>query len=173
MEEVKKRSDNFNAVLFAQLDLASLQSVRDFSSKMLETEPQIDILINNAGIMIPPYTKTEDGFEIQFGVNHLAHFLLTNLLLERMKESPAARIVNVSSLAHQYGKINFDDLQSEVSYSRVWAYSQSKLANVIFTRSLAARLRDSPNVTTYSLHPGSVDTELQRHVFVFVSCNIL
>ncbi len=174
VEEVKKRSDNFNAVLFAQLDLASLQSVRDFSSKMLETEPQIDILINNAGIMIPPYTKTEDGFEIQFGVNHLAHFLLTNLLLERMKESPAARIVNVSSLAHQYGKINFDDLQSEVSYSRVWAYSQSKLANVIFTRSLAARLRDSPNVTTYSLHPGSVDTELQRHVnFVLVSCIIL
>ena len=159
---VKDRSKN-EAVVFVQLDLASLQSVHEFAARILSQEPRIDILINNAGVMVPPYAKTQDGFELQFGVNHLAHFLLTNLLLDRIKEAPSARIVNVSSLAHHYGKINFDDLQSEKKYSRVGAYCQSKLANVLFTRSLAQRLKDT-RVTTYSLHPGSIRTELARHV---------
>lgn len=162
VQVVKERSKN-EAVVFAQLDLASLQSVRDFATRILNQEPRIDILINNAGVMVPPYTKTEDGFELQFGVNHLAHFLLTNLLLDRIKEAPSARIVNVSSLAHHFGKINFDDLQSEKKYSRTGAYCQSKLANVLFTRSLAQSLKDT-QVTTYSLHPGSIRTELARHV---------
>ena len=162
VEHVKKVTRNED-VVFAQLDLASLDSVRDFAAKILEEEPRIDILINNAGVMVPPYTKTSDGFELQIGVNHLAHFLLTNLLLERLKQAPTARIVNVSSMAHIWGKINFDDLQSEQSYSRQGAYSQSKLANVVFTRSLARRLKDT-NVTAYSLHPGAVKTELSRHV---------
>ena len=161
--EVRKRSGSDN-VVFMQLDLASLTSVRQFAARVLEEEPRLDILINNAGVMACPYTKTEDGFEMQFGVNHLAHFLLTNLLLDRLTEAPSARIVNLSSLAHAFGKINFDDLNSEQSYGSWSAYGQSKLANILFTRSLAKRL-EGTNVTVNAVHPGSVITELQRHSF--------
>ena len=160
--EVRERSGNENAV-FRQLDLSSLASVRQFSAKILEEEPRIDILINNAGVMMCPYSKTADGFEMQFGTNHLGHFLLTNLLLDRIKEAPSGRIINVSSLAYRFGKINFDDLNSQQSYSETGAYSQSKLANILFTRSLAKRL-EGTNVTANCLHPGAVATELQRHV---------
>ena len=111
-----------------------------------------------------PYSKTKDGFEMQLGVNHLGHFLLTSLLLDRLKEDVPSRIVNVSSLAHEFGKINFDNLMSEKSYNRMTAYGQSKLANVLFTRQLAERL-EGTGVTVYSLHPGSVRTELARHMF--------
>ena len=111
-----------------------------------------------------PYSKTKDGFELQFGINHLGHFLLTNLLLDRLKESAPSRIVNVSSLAHQWGSINFDDLMSKKSYNKILAYGQSKLANILFTRELARRL-EGTGVTAYSLHPGSVRTELQRHAW--------
>ena len=166
VEEVKKRA-NSEDVVFVQLDLASLQSVREFAAKMLEEEAHIDLLINNAGVCIPPYTLTKDGFELQFGVNHLAHFLLTNLLLDRIKESPSARIVNVSSVVYIFGKINFDDLKSERSYSAMLAYARSKLANILFTRQLAKRL-EGTSVTTYSLHPGSIRTELQRHINSFL-----
>ena len=159
--EVKRRCSNQN-VVFVQLDLASLKSVRAFATKVLKEEPRIDILINNAGVMHTPYTKTEDGFELQFGVNHLAHFLLTNLLLDRIKESPSGRIVNLTSLGHKWGTINFDDLHGEKSYSQTGAYFQSKLANILFTRSLAKRLQGT-NVTAYSVHPGAVNTELVRH----------
>ena len=162
--EVRKRSGSDN-VVFLQLDLASLTSVRQFAARVLEEEPRLDILINNAGVMACPYTKTEDGFEMQFGVNHLAHFLLTNLLLDRLKEAPSARIVNLSSLAHAFGKINFDDLNSEKSYSSWSVYSQSKLANILFTRSLAKRLQGT-NTIVNAVHPGGVRTELQRHSFV-------
>ena len=160
--EVKERSKS-DDVVFSKLDLSSLQSVREFSERTLEEESHIDILLNNGGVMIPPYSTTEDGFELQFGVNHLGHFLLTNLLLERMKKAPAGRIITVSSLAHIGGKINFDDLQSKQSYSRIGAYAQSKLANIIFTKSLAKMLRGT-NTTAYCLHPGSVKTELSRHI---------
>ena len=166
VEAVKSRSKNEN-VVFVKLDLASLKSVRDFSDRVLQDEVHIDILINNAGVMVPPYTKTEDGFELQIGVNHLAHFLLTNLLLERIKETPSSRIINVSSLAHRRGKINFDDLQSEQSYSPMREYAQSKLANVLFTQSLAKRMKGT-NATAYSLHPGAVRTELGRHINVIL-----
>ena len=167
--EVKRRSKSKN-IVFSKLDLASLKSVREFAERTLGEEPRIDILINNAGVMAPPYTITEDGFELQFGINHLGHFLLTNLLLERIKEAPAGRIVNVSSRTHRRGRINFDDLQSKGSYSRFYAYGQSKLANILFTQSLAKRLRGT-NTTAYSLHPGGVKTELGRHFpRVFVSC---
>ena len=159
--EVRKRSGS-DDVVFVQLDLASLTSVRQFAAKVLEEEPRLDILINNAGVMACPYTKTEDGFEMQFGVNHLAHFLLTNLLLDRLKEAPSARIVNVSSHGHIMGKINFDDLNSQRSYGAWSAYGHSKLANILFTRSLAKRL-EGTNVTANALHPGSVKTELGRH----------
>lgn len=119
--------------------------------------------------MACPKSSTKDGFEMQLGVNHLGHFLLTNLLLDTLKKSAPSRIVNVSSSAHYYGKLNKDDLNSERSYSRVNAYSQSKLANVLFTRELAKRL-DGTGVVTNSLHPGAVKTELARHVswFTFI-----
>ena len=161
--EVRKRSNNDNAV-FCQLDLASLESVRKFASKILEEEPRIDILINNAGVMaLPQRTLTIDGFEMQFGTNHLGHFLLTNLLLDRIKEAPSARIVNVSSGAHRQGKMDFDNLNSEKSYVPWVAYGTSKLANILFTRSLAKRL-EGTNVTANSLHPGVINTELARHL---------
>lgn len=159
-------------VVYSQLDLASLRSVREFSSRTLEEEPHIDILINNAGVLMAPYSKTEDGFELQFGVNHLAHFLLTNLLLERLKEAPAARVVNVSSVVHEKGKINFDDLHFEKSYQSFTAYRQSKLANILFTKALAKRLKNT-NVITCSLHPGIVKTQIVRHKSVLVSVNVL
>jgi NAD(P)-dependent dehydrogenase (short-subunit alcohol dehydrogenase family) len=161
-KDVKQRGKSDN-VIFSKLDLASLQSVRDFSERTLEEEPRIDILINNAGVMIPPYATTKEGFELQFGVNHLGHFLLTNLLLERIKEAPAGRILNLSSRGHRRGKINFADLQSKQSYSRMGAYAQSKLANILFTQTLAKKLKET-NVTTYSLHPGLVRTDLGRHI---------
>ncbi len=168
VELVKKRSGN-NNVLFMQLDLASLESVRSFSARALDSEAHIDILVNNAGVMACPSMKTVDGYEMQFGVNHLSHFLLTNLLLDRIKEAPSARIVNLSSMGHKWGKINFDDLNLTQNYSPWIAYFQSKLANVLFTRSLAKRLQGT-NVTTNSVHPGGVRTELGRHMnFLVVS----
>ena len=169
--EVKRQSKS-EEIMFSKLDLASLRSVREFSERTLGEEPRIDILINNAGVIGPSYTITEDGFELHFGVNHLGHFLLTNLLLERIKEAPAGRVVTVSSAAHRRKWISFDDLQSKRSYSKFHAYGQSKLANILFTQSLAKRLKGT-NVTAYSLHPGVVLTELARHLpRIFVSCFI-
>ncbi len=145
-------------MVFRQLDLASLTSIRQFAAQILEEEPRIDILVNNAGVMMCPYSQTEDGFEMQFGVNHLGHFLLTNLLLEHLTEAPAARIVNVPSLAYRGGKMNFEDLNwNHTTYSRIGAYCQSKLANILFTRALAKCL-EGTNVTVNALHPGSVNT---------------
>jgi len=151
-------------IFFMALDLSSLQSVRDFADSFLKQYKRLDILINNAGVMMCPYSKTKDGFEMQFGTNHLGHFALTNLLLGRLKESAPSRIVNVSSSAHQLfcKGINFDDLQSEKGYSSTTAYGQSKLANVLLTKELDRKMK-STGVTSYTLHPGAVDTELQRH----------
>uniref|UniRef100_A0A182P3Q7 K Homology domain-containing protein n=1 Tax=Anopheles epiroticus TaxID=199890 RepID=A0A182P3Q7_9DIPT len=146
-----------------ELDLASLESIRKFAKGFLEEEKRLDILINNAGVMACPKALTNDGFEQQLGVNHLGHFLLTNLLLDRLKASAPSRIINLSSLAHKYGKINQKDLNSEHSYNQVTAYCQSKLANVMFTRELAKRLQGT-SVTAYAVHPGTVDTDLPRHM---------
>lgn len=162
LESIKQESGSQDVYLRI-LDLASQASVRNFASDYIAEEPQLDILINNAGIMMCPYSKTEDGIEMQFGTNHIGHFLLTMLLLDKIKSSAPARIVNVSSLAHKDGTINFEDINSEKSYSEIKAYRQSKLANVLFTRSLHERLAGS-EVTTYSLHPGVIKTELSRHV---------
>ena len=156
-------------MVFVQLDLSSLDSVRDFAAKILEEVPQIDILINNAGVMmIPERRLTKDGFEMQFGTNHLGHFLLTNLLLDRIKEAPSARIVNVSSIAYRSGVINIDDLNSERSYAPIAVYCKSKLANILFTRGLAKRLQGT-NVTANALHPGGIRTGLQQHSKLLVS----
>lgn len=160
-EQIRKQTGNGNVVV-ERLDLASLESVRDFCQKINNQENRIDILINNAGIMMCPKWKTKDEFEMQFGTNHLGHFLLTNLLLDKIKKSAPSRIVNVSSLAHEKGKMNWEDLMSEKSYDPQEAYRQSKLANVLFTRELADRLKGS-GVVTFSLHPGVVRTELGRY----------
>jgi len=148
-----------------QLDLGSLKSVRKFTEEFLAEFPKLHILVNNAGVMMCPFSLTEDGFEQQFGVNHLGHFALTNLLLPRIKESgPKTRIVNLSSLGHKsfaYFKMN-DLLWKENKYSDLYAYGQSKLCNVLFTKELHKRLADT-DITVYAVHPGAVATDLIRH----------
>ncbi|KAK2886653.1 retinol dehydrogenase 12, like [Channa argus] len=161
-KEVIESSGNENVVCM-KLDLADSKSIREFAEAINKDEPKLNILINNAGVMVCPYGKTADGFEMQIGVNHLGHFLLTYLLIDLIKKSTPARIVNVSSMAHSFGSINLDDLNSEQSYDKNKAYAQSKLANVLFTRSLAKRL-EGTGVTTYSLHPGVIKTDLWRHL---------
>ncbi|XP_048843378.1 retinol dehydrogenase 13-like isoform X3 [Brienomyrus brachyistius] len=136
------------------------ETARDLAER---EEERVDILINNAGVMRCPAWRTENGFEMQFGVNHLGHFLLTNLLLDKLKSSAPSRIINLSSLAHIVGEMDFDDLNWEKKkYDTKKAYCQSKLANVLFTRELAGRLQGT-GVTVNALHPGVVATDLGRH----------
>ncbi|XP_024114184.2 retinol dehydrogenase 13 [Oryzias melastigma] len=162
-EEIRESTGNGNVVV-RHLDLASVYSVRTFAKEFLDTEDRLDILINNAGVMMCPKWLTEDGFETQLAVNHLGHFLLTNLLLAKMKSSAPSRVVNVSSIAHRGGRIDFDDLFfSRRPYSALESYRQSKLANVLFTRELARRLKGL-GVSAFCLHPGVIRTELGRHV---------
>ncbi len=144
----------------ASLDLASLQSVHTFADGY--AHDRLDLLINNAGVMAAPYSKTVDGFELQFGTNHLGHFALTGRLLDRLLTTPAARVVTVSSTAHKFGRIDFDDLQSERSYRRWPAYGQSKLANLLFALELNRRLRArDADVLSVAAHPGYAATNLQ------------
>jgi retinol dehydrogenase 14 len=138
-------------------DLSSQSEVRRLASEALERLPQIDVLVNNVGGYWKTRHVTADGLERTFAVNHLGPFLLTALLLDRMKENASARIVTVASHAHTQGRIGFDDLQGERSYSGARAYNQSKLANILFTRELERRLRGS-GVTAHALHPGVVNT---------------
>ncbi len=151
----------------AELDLASLASVRRFATSFLSKHPKLHGLVNNAGVMNTPQGQTADGFETQLGVNHLGHYLLTELLLDRLKESAPSRIVNVSSCYHDFamgreGRIAFDDLQFEKRKYDGWtAYAQSKLANVLHAKALAKRL-DGAGVTAVSVHPGWVRTKLIR-----------
>lgn len=159
--EIRAETKN-SQVLVRKLDLSDTKSIRAFAEGFLAEEKQLHILINNAGVFMCPYSKTADGFEIQLGINHLGHFLLTHLFLERLKESAPARVVNVSSLLHHIGRIHFRDLQSEKNYSPFFSYCQTKLANVLFTRELAKRLQGT-GVTTYAVHPGLVLTEVTRH----------
>lgn len=138
-------------------DLTSQSEVRRLATEALQRLPQIDVLVNNVGGYWNTRHVTADGLERTFAVNHLASFLLTNLLLDRMKDNVSARVVTVASHAHTQGRIDFDDLQGERSYSGARAYNQSKLANVLFTHELARRLRGS-GVTANALHPGVVST---------------
>ncbi|WP_353952580.1 SDR family oxidoreductase [Knoellia sp. S7-12] len=138
-------------------DLSSQTQVRRLATELLDTLPRIDVLINNAGGYWNTRHVTDDGLERTFAINHLAPFLLTSLLLERLKDSSDGRVVTVSSNAESMGSIDFDDLQGERSYSGARAYNQSKLANVLFTHELARRLRGT-SVTANALHPGVVRT---------------
>jgi len=149
-----------------ELDLADLASVKKFAEMFKSAYAQLDLLINNAGVMIPPYSKTADGFELQFGTNHLGHFALTGQLLELLMDTKNARIVNVASGAHNTGKLDFDDLQWEKrSYSSWRAYGDSKIANLYFTYELNKKLKENGlDTISTAAHPGYTATELQRHV---------
>jgi NAD(P)-dependent dehydrogenase (short-subunit alcohol dehydrogenase family) len=152
-------------VTLQELDLSSLESVRTAAAELRSQHDQIDLLINNAGLMYPPKSTTEDGFEMQFGTNHLGHFALTGLLLDRLVSVPGSRVVTVSSIGHRINAaIHFDDLQWERSYSRVGAYGQSKLANLLFTYELQRRLASHGTTIAAAAHPGGSDTDLMRHL---------
>ena len=150
------------AVEVAELDLGSLASVRAFAERYRSTHDALDLLINNAGVMAPPRRTTSDGFELQFGTNHLGHFALTGLLIGLMEGRTDARAVTVSSGAHRMGKIDFDDLQGERHYGRWSAYGQSKLANLLFAFELERRLRTAgSSIKSLAAHPGYAATNLQ------------
>jgi NAD(P)-dependent dehydrogenase (short-subunit alcohol dehydrogenase family) len=144
------------------LDLASLESVKQFALEFAAKYEKLDLLINNAGLMAIPYYRTEDNFEMQFGVNHLAHFALTARLWPLLSKTEGSRVVQVSSLAHYIGEIRFDDIHWEKGYKKWGAYGMSKLANLLFVRELANRVaKTSIELTVAAAHPGYADTELQ------------
>lgn len=147
------------------LDLADLASVREFAAAFIQKFDRLDLLINNAGVMmVPERQETPDGYEKQFATNHLGHFALTGLLIEIIAATPGARVVNVSSTAEKYGRINFDDLNAERSYNPRAAYGQSKVANLLFTYELGRRLAAAgADTLTIAAHPGWTTTNLQRH----------
>ncbi|MBO0866409.1 MAG: SDR family NAD(P)-dependent oxidoreductase [Mycobacterium sp.] len=153
-------------VTLQELDLSSLDSVRSAADTLRASYPRIDLLINNAGVMYTPKQVTADGFEMQFGTNHLGHFALTGQLLDHMLKVRGSRVVTVSSMGHRIrAKIHFDDLQWEHGYDRVGAYGQSKLANLLFTYELQRRLADAKhNTVAVAAHPGGSNTELTRHL---------
>lgn len=146
-----------------ELDLTSLASIEAAADGLRAAHDHIDLLINNAGVMMTPKSTTQDGFELQFGTNHLGHFALTGRLLDRLLETPGSRVVTVSSVGHRLGRIDFADLQSERRYSRAGAYSRSKLANLLFTYELQRRLRGRDTIAV-AAHPGTSNSELSRNV---------
>ena len=156
-------------VILMALDLADLASVRAFAAAVRERHERLDLLINNAGVMMPAQRcETVDGFELQLGTNHLGHFALTGELLALVRETPGARVVTVASLAHRIGRIDFDDLQCEGRYKRLRAYGQSKLANLLFARELGRRLAAAgADTVSAAAHPGYTATNLQNTVMTF------
>jgi NAD(P)-dependent dehydrogenase (short-subunit alcohol dehydrogenase family) len=161
-------------VTLQELDLGSLESVRSAATALRSTYDHVDLLINNAGLMYPPKGTTTDGFELQFGTNHLGHFALTGLLIDRLLPVAGSRVVTVSSIGHRLNAaIHFDDLNWERSYNRVAAYGQSKLANLLFTYELQRRLAatdpaaDGAATIAVAAHPGTSDTALVRHLPAF------
>lgn len=171
-EEIKKSAADAKIVVM-ELDLGSLKSVKAFSDAFSKKYKRLDILINNAGVMMCPYSKTEDGFEIQMGTNHLGHFALTGHLMPLLKKTPDSRIVATSSIAHRNGSIDFSDINWESrDYKTGKAYGDSKIANLYFAYELAKKISVNgsyPKVT--SAHPGWTATELQRHSGVFKFLN--
>ncbi|KAB1112368.1 SDR family NAD(P)-dependent oxidoreductase [Neorhizobium galegae] len=160
---IKRITPNADLV-WLPLDLGDLDSVRT-AAEIAAREPRIDALINNAGIMNPPLTRTKQGFESQFGINHLGVFALTSLLLPKLAETPGARVVVTSSVAHLKAKIDWDDLNADKSYVKTDRYGASKLANALFFFELDRRLRAAKSpVTAIGIHPGIASTSLGRHM---------
>jgi NAD(P)-dependent dehydrogenase (short-subunit alcohol dehydrogenase family) len=152
-------------VALQELDLTSLESVRTAARQLRADHDRVDLLINNAGVMYPPKSTTKDGFELQFGTNHLGHFALTGLLLDRLLPVAGSRVVTISSIGHRIrADIHFDDLQWEHGYNRVSAYGQAKLANLLFTYELQRRLAPIGTTIAVAAHPGGSNTELMRHL---------
>jgi NAD(P)-dependent dehydrogenase (short-subunit alcohol dehydrogenase family) len=152
-------------VALQELDLTSLESTRAAAEQLRSDYDRIDLLINNAGVMYTPKSTTKDGFELQFGTNHLGHFAFTGLLLDRLSPVAGSRVVTVSSIGHRIrADIHFDDLQWERSYSRVGAYGQAKLANLLFTYELQRRLVARGTTIAVAAHPGGSRTELTRNL---------
>lgn len=145
-----------------QLDLSGLESVHAFADRYHKTFTGLDLLINNAGLMAIPYSRTREGFEMQFGVNHLGHFLLSSRLWPLLSKTPGSRLVQLSSLAHKFGKIRFEDIHWEKKYSKWGAYGMSKLANLLFIQELSKRIKTSgSDVISAAAHPGYASTDLQ------------
>ena len=159
--EVTARTGN-HAVALHLADLSSQQAIRRLAAELIARYPAFHVLINNAGIVNLRHSTTVDGIETVFAVNHLAYFLLTDLLLDRLRRSGRARIVNVASEAHKFGRLDFDDLGNERRYRGMRVYGQSKLANILFTYELARRL-DGSGVTVNAVHPGAVGTRLGQN----------
>lgn len=150
---------------FAQLDLSSLESVKEFSEKINRTESRLDFLINNAGVMIPPPSKSKEGYELQFGVNFIGHFALTGYLFNLLERTVGSRIVTLSSIAHRGAVIDFDNFRLEKQYSTWREYGQSKLADLIFALELEKRLRKNGYQTiSLAAHPGFSKTDLQKYM---------
>ncbi|MFH1328938.1 MAG: oxidoreductase [Candidatus Bathyarchaeota archaeon] len=153
------------------LDLADLKSIHEFITSYKEQYKRLDVLLNNAGVMMTPYSKTKDGFEMQLGINYLGHFALTGLLLDVLKKTTKSRVVNISSSAHRYGKMDFNNLMYEKGgYSPMRAYGRSKLANLLFTYELQRRFeRAGMNYISVAAHPGLANTNLGRYLNKIVS----
>jgi NAD(P)-dependent dehydrogenase (short-subunit alcohol dehydrogenase family) len=169
-EEAKKSIVKFLPsadIIIMELDLTDLKSIRNFAAKFKQNNSRLDVLLNNAGIMMVPYGLTKDGFENQLGTNHLGHFALTGLLLEMLKKTPASRVVNVSSMAHTSGKMDFNNLLYEngKDYTPMKAYSRSKLSNLLFTYELQ-RFFEKNHINSIALaaHPGLSETNLANHM---------
>lgn len=159
---IRKQNPQANIILMP-LDLADQRSIKDFVAQFTDKYSKLDILLNNAGLMAPPLTKTVDGFEMQFGTNHLGHFTLTGLLLSSLEKAEQPRVVTVSSLAHYTGNIYFDNLDGGKGYFRWTFYGQSKLANLLFALELHKRLRkNGSKIDSIAVHPGYSDTNLQN-----------
>lgn len=147
------------------LDLSSLKAIKEYAEEFIQQHSRLDLLINNAGVMVPPPSKTADGFELQFGVNFLGHFALTGYLYPLLNATSGSRVVNVSSMAYLRGKIDFENLHSEQSYDAMREYAQSKLANILFTLELQRRIEaTNGQVQSIAAQPGANKTELARHM---------
>ena len=165
-QEIKQKSGNNNVELMI-CDFSSQNSIRQFAEEFKQRHNRLDVLVNNAGVVLRQRSLTEDGLESTFAINHLGYFLITNLLLDVLKRSAPSRIVNVSSTAHKYAKLEINSWPTGRNYSAFGAYANSKLANVLFTYELARRLKNT-GVTANCLHPGGVGTNLFRGLPKFV-----
>lgn len=161
--EIRELAENEN-IRYYIADFNQLSNIKKLADDIKNDYDSLDVLVNNAGVYRNEYTETADGYETTFAVNHLAYFLLTHELIDLLRKSESARIVNVSSIAHTRGKINFDDINAHNGYDAYPAYAQSKLANVMFTSALDRRLKNE-EITVNSLHPGVIDTKLLREGF--------
>lgn len=163
--ERMKADGGTGELVYKHLDLASLRSVKAFADNVIQAESSLDILINNAGIMIPPQSKTEDGFEIQFGVNFVGHFALTGHLFSLLEATKGSRVVTLSSNAHRGAVIDFNNFRLEKEYQNWREYGQSKLADIIFALEFEKRLRNNGNqIISLASHPGFSETDLQKYM---------